>query len=226
MTYINPTPTTFQVLEKEVDDLSLALVEKDDDIQATKKELDAVKKAYNQEREALAEEIESLRDKESELTSEIDELYEITDENSEFIEFLEFDLNEKVELLNEMDEIIDEQETDLIKLELDMKKVAESEGSHSASSPEVEGDDRFGIQKEYNTDYDDSYNYKYFGTVDARATQIEVFISNDQYGDLSHYVLTKFVPGDTTREYFTSPRFGTVMPGINTYRFVVTWLQD
>ncbi len=226
MTYINPTPTTFQILEKEVDDLSLALVEKDDRIESTKQELSAVKKAFNKERDALAQEIEILKDTESEMKSQIENLFEITGENADYIESLESEINEKESKLGAMDEIIDQQETDLIKLELDMKKNEESWGTHSASWPEIEGDSRFSIQKEYNTDYDDSFNYKYFGTVDASATQIEVFISNNQYGDLSHYVLTKFVPGDTTREYFTSPRFGTVMPGINTYRFIVTWLQD
>gem|GEM_PF-5754434 len=59
--------------------------------------------------------------------------------------------------------------------------------------------------------------------MDASATKIEVFVTNDKYGELGYYKLEQFEPGDTEWKYFTSPKFGTVMPGINTYRFVVTW---
>ena len=107
-------------------------------------------------------------------------------------------------------------------LEIKSQALKDEEGGTEATPQTSWGDDFFSFEREHNTDYGNEYNFKYSGTVKKWASSIEVFVTHEYYGELDNYVLQKFTQGDTTREYFTSPRFGTVMPGKNTYTFVVT----
>ena len=223
MTQINPTPTKFQMLESDVSELNATVKQREDLLAAKTQEL----KQTNDEFEAASEDferrLEEFQNKESVLKDEIVALEEETEEYEENQERLKTELDEITVEVALKDELLDKQETDLIKMELDQNKSNEHWAASSNLDVTDEGDARFWINRIKNTDYDNAYNFKYHGTVDASATKIEVFVTNDKYGELGYYKLEQFEPGDTEWKYFTSPKFGTVMPGINTYRFVVTW---
>lgn len=246
-TEINQAPTVTDRLQSEIEALQEDNKQQLETIEQSKKDLEMRKKEHASALLSLSDQLLSLQKNEWVLKDKLFELWEENERYQEVTMSLE-DVKKQIMDLEEERQQIQMRDDNLkvIQEELALKEVTlwvrenqaiekevkiKAEALKNAEEPVVDEktqeheswwDEFFSFIKEHNTDYGNEYNFKYSGTVSKWAKKIEVHVTHDFYGDLDHYVLQKFVAWDLEREYFTSPRFGTVMPWKNTYTFTVT----